>query len=256
LVDGVIFDMGGTVLDYGGPAGWRAAWRSACEQVQAALARAGHDVSIDRLAREMMIVEERLWRGALAGDGAPTIAQEIRETLEVLGFPASADLLSSLADAYGRGLQMTCEAYPDSVATLATLKTTGVRIGLISNTVVPGSVHLHDLRRFGLLDYLDDAIFSSDAGLWKPNPAIFELSMSRLGLTAGACVFVGDRMIDDVWGAQRAGLRGILKHRDMPEQDYDEGKRRGIVPDAMIRDLAELPALLASLDGRRPLRKV
>jgi putative hydrolase of the HAD superfamily len=252
VVGGVIFDMGGTILDYGGKTGWRHAWRSACEHVHRALADADHFVEPNRLSDEMMRVEERLWGDALRGVSAPTISQEMRETFSALGLPLDDRLVASAGDAYGRGLQATCEVYVDSADTLAALKASGVKLGLVSNTVVPGSVHVHDLQRFGLMRYLDDVIFSSDAGLWKPDPGIFRLSMSRLGLTADDCVFVGDRMIDDVWGAQRAGLRAILKYRDLPEQDYAEGSTRGIMPDATIRHLAELPALIKSLDGRTP----
>ncbi len=255
MVRGVIFDMGGTILDYGGAGGWRRAWQMASDNVYAILAPAGVQVEPAVLSATMMSVEMRLWNGALAGDGAPTIAQELHETFLELEIPLDPVLLAASAEAYGRGLQQACEVYSDSESTLQDLRSKGMKIGLISNTVVPGTVHIHDLRRFGLLPYLDDLIFSSDARMWKPDPAIFRRSMANLRLGPDDCVFVGDRMIDDVWGAQRAKMRGILKYRDSADQDYVEGKRRGIEPDATIHNLAELTPLLVSLNGRLPARR-
>jgi putative hydrolase of the HAD superfamily len=52
-------------------------------------------------------------------------------------------------------------------------------------------------------------------------------------------VMVGDRPIDDVWGAQQAGMRGIWRpHPASPELG-------NVVPDAVIQRLEELPALVA-----------
>lgn len=251
MILGAIFDMGGTLLDYGGARGWRHAWRSACVAVHTALRVAGHSLDFDLVCDTLRAVEDRLWFDAIAGTGSTTLDVELAEVLASLGIEPTATLIGNARDAYGRGLQSTCEVYDDSVSTLVALRAAGLRIGLISNTIVPGSVHVHDLERFGLLPLFDDLLFSADAGLWKPDPAVFQLSLRNLGLRADEAVFVGDRMIDDVWGAQRAGLMGVLKVRDLPDQDYAEGGRRGIRPDATIHRLAELPALLPRLEGQR-----
>jgi putative hydrolase of the HAD superfamily len=50
---------------------------------------------------------------------------------------------------------------------------------------------------------------------------------------------VGDRPIDDVWGGQQVGMRGIWRpHAACPALG-------DVVPDAVIQRLSELPALLA-----------
>jgi len=60
-------------------------------------------------------------------------------------------------------------------------------------------------------------------------------------LRPAAAVHVGDRIVDDVRGAQTAGMQGVLKwhprRADVP----------GIEPDARIATLSELPGLLAKL---------
>jgi FMN phosphatase YigB (HAD superfamily) len=65
--------------------------------------------------------------------------------------------------------------------------------------------------------------------------------MAAVGVTDPAsCVFVGDRPCDDIYGAKRAGTWAVLvPHSGMPPHD-------GVVPDAIIGRLSELPA---HLDG-------
>ena len=58
----------------------------------------------------------------------------------------------------------------------------------------------------------------------------------------GRCVYVGDRLFDDVWGAQNAGLRAIhVPHSAIPptQVGHTEGE-----PDAVVHRLAEIPAVL------------
>ncbi len=60
------------------------------------------------------------------------------------------------------------------------------------------------------------------------------------------CVYVGDRLFDDVWGAQNAGLRAIhVPHSDIPPEQV--GHTEG-VPDAVAHRLADV---LAIVDGWR-----
>jgi len=58
-----------------------------------------------------------------------------------------------------------------------------------------------------------------------------------VGVAAGEAVFVGDRPRDDVWGAQRAGMRAVLL-TGRPAPAYD------VVPDAVLPDLSGLLELV------------
>jgi putative hydrolase of the HAD superfamily len=62
--------------------------------------------------------------------------------------------------------------------------------------------------------------------------------MTALGVSRA--VFVGDRLYDDVWGAQQAGLPAVwVRNGRTPHHD--------VQPDAVIDRLAELPAVVAKL---------
>jgi putative hydrolase of the HAD superfamily len=59
----------------------------------------------------------------------------------------------------------------------------------------------------------DAVVISCEVGLIKPGAAIFRLCLERLGLPAGAALFVDDRA-DNIEGAARVGLRTL--HFDGP----------------------------------------
>jgi len=61
------------------------------------------------------------------------------------------------------------------------------------------------------------------------------------------CVFVGDRLFDDIWGAARAGMRTIhVPHSDIPraQAGHSEGE-----PDAVVDSLAEVYDVVARWIG-------
>jgi putative hydrolase of the HAD superfamily len=130
------------------------------------------------------------------------------------------------------------------------LKARGLRLGLISNTGrTPGYALREILVRLGLSDSIDAMLFSNEHGHCKPQRSIFEELRRHLGVSSDELVFVGDNLYVDVHGAQRCGMRGV--HFIPPSRGtavaphVDHGLE--IVPDAVIRDLRELPAILDRL---------
>jgi epoxide hydrolase-like predicted phosphatase len=100
-------------------------------------------------------------------------------------------------------------ADPAMIDGIRALHREGVRMGLLSNAV--GDAAVYDLA---LRDELFDAwVVSSDVGLRKPDPAIYELAAERLGLPPAACVYV-----DDIGGnlkpAAALGMAAVLHRGD------------------------------------------
>ena len=104
-------------------------------------------------------------------------------------------------------------------------------------------MHAEDLASHGLLKYFDDTIYSADVGLWKPQPEVFHLALSQLGLKPEEAIFVGDQPWYDVGGAQGVGMRGLLLERAR----WEKPDPRGVVPDWRMPDLSGLPALIDDL---------
>ena len=67
--------------------------------------------------------------------------------------------------------------------------------------------------------------------------------MDAVGATDPArCVYVGDRLYDDIWGAHAAGMMAIhIPHSSIPASQvgHSEGE-----PDAVAHRLSEIPDLL------------
>ena len=78
----------------------------------------------------------------------------------------------------------------------------------------------------------------------KPEKAYFDAALAMLGLEADRVAMVGDDMVNDILGAQAAGLTGILvrtgKYRGGDEIDPD-GR-----PDHILASFADVPGFLGS----------
>ena len=77
---------------------------------------------------------------------------------------------------------------------------------------------------------------------------VLRLALSVLGASASETVKIGDDVIGDVGGAQRAGLRGVLVRTGKFRPADLEGHVR---PDGVLDSLASLPERLAGLFDRR-----
>jgi HAD superfamily hydrolase (TIGR01509 family) len=101
-----------------------------------------------------------------------------------------------------------CGADPAASHVLDELKRQGLILAVISNTE---DGRLRDsLDAAGIADRFDLLIDSHLVGYRKPDPAIFRLTLDRLGLEAHEAAFVGDSYAHDALAAQAIGMRGIL----------------------------------------------
>ena len=84
--------------------------------------------------------------------------------------------------------------------------------------------------------------------LGKPARAFFEAGLARLGCEAHQCLMVGDDIRGDVEGARQAGLHAVLvRTGKFRPADLETG----IVPDAVLGSIAELPAWWSRHVGSR-----
>jgi HAD superfamily hydrolase (TIGR01549 family) len=107
-------------------------------------------------------------------------------------------------------------AYPDAIPALNALHDRGLRLVVVSNwdCSLP-----RVLDGCGLGELLDGTITSAEAGVRKPDPAIFERALELAGCGAEAALHVGDTADEDVAGARAAGIRSLLIGRDGADGD-------------------------------------
>lgn len=94
------------------------------------------------------------------------------------------------------------------------------RIGLLSNI---GREWIHDFfSRHQLHEMFDEVVLSGEEGVSKPNPVIYELMASRLGLATGDCLMIDD-IADNCEGAEIAGMQSIhyLSNDQLVEALYE-----------------------------------
>lgn len=116
--------------------------------------------------------------------------------------------------------------YPQVIERILELRRDGYRTALVTNNVREGSKMWRQLMAVDEL--FDVVVDSSDVGVRKPNPAIFELALDKLGVDDPATAVFLDDLESNVAAARAVGLNAILV---------------GDPPDAA---LAELDALLAT----------
>ena len=95
---------------------------------------------------------------------------------------------------------------PESEETLTLLKTSGYKIGLISDCSPETPLLWPNLP---LAPLIDVAIFSSEVGIKKPDPGVYELACTQLYVAAERCLYVGDGASDELAGAARVGMEPI-----------------------------------------------
>ena len=102
-----------------------------------------------------------------------------------------------------------------------------VALGSISNGFA-------DLQAIGLAKHFQVSVAAHRCGTAKPDPAIFIMTCEELKIDPAEAVYVGDDLLLDVEGAQKAGLRAVWMNRfarTVPDH---------IQPDAVCTSLVEL----------------
>jgi putative hydrolase of the HAD superfamily len=140
---------------------------------------------------------------------------------------------------------------PDVGPLFEQLRADGIKVGVLSNTIWPRAWHEGFFRRDGVLDLIDGAVYTSEIPWTKPSPEAFAAARQAVGVVdAARCVYVGDRLFDDVWGAHQAGMRAIhVPHSTIPEEQ--RGHSDG-TPDAVAHRLSDIPRILRSWREPRP----
>jgi beta-phosphoglucomutase-like phosphatase (HAD superfamily) len=167
-IEAVVFDMDGVLID----------------------AREWHYEALNR-ALALLGYEITRYEHVSTYDGLPT-----RRKLEMLtaerGLPPQLHgFLNSLKQQYTMELVATrCRPVFHHEYALARLKAAGYRLGLASNSI--RSTVQEMMLRASLADYLDVLISNEDVTRAKPDPEMYTMAMSRLGVHPSSTLIVED----------------------------------------------------------------
>ena len=208
---------------------------------------------LNELMREALVraFGERDWFDAFVsaefgpGEGAEAHRQETNRWLEEWfrnsGYGLDDVAIDRLRSVGSVPLDLVAQLVLGAADSLRWMKSRGLVVGLVTNTLWRGDEEVwEDLRRFGLDDAVDHVVSSHSLGWQKPHEAIFQRALDLSRVQAADAVMVGDRMVQDIWGAKRLGMRAIWRRpvAGAPQEPVE------VEPDAVIDDLTELPALL------------
>jgi HAD superfamily hydrolase (TIGR01509 family) len=103
--------------------------------------------------------------------------------------------------------------FKNSVETLKTLKNRNIYLGIVTDTAQPLRVKINKLERGGIGHLWDSIIPSSEVGVQKPDPRIYQLALKQLGLTSAQAIFVGHKS-SELEGARNVGMHTVAFNYD------------------------------------------
>lgn len=227
-IDAVIFDWGGTLTE------WHDIdFHAESLALAQAVVNADHEIEVSR---------ERLHAAGATIWGRSRDHQR-SATVDDLFAEAGLEHDPSLLSAYYAFWEPHTFTHHDVRPLWESLHAEGIKVGVLSNTIWPRAFHESAFARDGVLDLIDGDVYSSEIPWTKPSPLAFGAAMDAVGVRdPERCVYVGDRLFDDIWGAQNAGLRAIhVPHSDIPPEQigHSEGD-----PDAVVHRLEEILSVI------------
>lgn len=128
--------------------------------------------------------------------------------------------------------------YDDAIYAIRELKRLGYKLGLISNASIRFKFVSERLKFF---KYFDILLPSYRWKLVKPHSELFIKALRGLNVKPYEAVMIGDVYTDDILGAKRVGMHGILLVREQDPQKIERIHELinevGIEPDAIVKNL-------------------
>jgi len=221
-VEAVIFDWGGTLTP----------WHDIDFEAEAmSYAEAYGD---RRLAARFLEMAGAAWARARDEHSSATLEQILRNAGADLVGRAHRDGLT----AYRSFWEPHTMTDPQVRQLWEGLHDNGIRVGVLSNTIWDRDYHRGIFQRDGVLDLIDGDVYSSEIPWTKPHREAFLAAAAAVGASPEACVYVGDRLFEDVHGPQQVGMRAIwIPHSVLPEAQVVATEAR---PDAVAHELLDV----------------
>lgn len=210
VIKAVLFDFGGTLFDYHPPN--NEIWARVAKQF-------GYSIHSEEPGLIKAIVDQRerfesLRVAVIDGKKNKITPDDWHEmnriTLRSLGIddPEAVSVVSQMFDKRIGQFKI----YPDTEDTLLKLKSEGIKLALVSNVSPDLAIPRRSiLKEHGIHDLFSTIILSSEVGIEKPDPVIFNQALEKLGIDDPVeVIHVGDDIITDVRGSREAGINPVL----------------------------------------------
>ncbi len=212
----IVFDVGGTLLRFNLDLLARA-YQAAAAPLGVALDFAPTRATLETLEHELPARSQPRLISLEPDDGKRFWDEFYSEGFRRMGI--SADVSAAAAQIRERFQRAEFEAlFDDVLPTLDALTARGFTLGILSNF----SANCEDvLRQVGVQRYFSFFVVSALAGVEKPDPRIFDLTVRAANQPREAIVYIGDSPFHDIEGARRAGIDAILVDRQDQHRDWN-----------------------------------
>lgn len=216
LFDGkkaALFDLGGTLIIYESQS-WLELLKIGVRRAYTALAEHGNELpEVTEIVDGFADYLRQANRRARTDHREISFHDECRRFLARYSIEDSDTVGAFVEDIYAPVAEQL-EPAQGNVAALEFVRSRGLKVGLVSNSMFPARWHLDEMNRFGIGDYFDVTVFSIDHGMRKPDKSIFLDCLESLGVAPSEAFHVGDRPIEDIGGANSLGMTSVLIKRD------------------------------------------
>lgn len=206
-IDAIMFDLGGTLIDL----------KPSREEVFASvLSRHGKAVDPKKVAVALAKADATFDKDIARLDGKDEDSfWEKYDSFVLEQVGAKVDLDKFAPDVSSTFEQImpkvdSWAAYPEARPILEGLSKRDFRLGVISNATELARKVMDNLNLTELFDFV---IISSEVGVSKPSPRIFQMGLEKARTRANRSLFVGDKPSLDVLPAISVGMHAVLVDR-------------------------------------------
>ena len=216
----VLFDLGGTLVQYYGRSESHDVLGEAITEVQRFLSRknllnVSPEVMWQRVEDENYESEDYRVR---------PLEERLARIFQLDELSQSSSLEMELCRWCMKPIFARGRRYEDTLPTLRELRAKGFKTAIVSNTPwgSPANLWREEIKRHGLSDQVDAIVLCTDVGWRKPARQIFEFTLEKLKVSPQQCIFVGDHPRWDLAGPRAVGIEAVLIDRRGTMRDMGE----------------------------------
>lgn len=234
----VLFDLGGTLLWFRNDTNLLYASRVALHRF---LSKKGFDVTTD----EVISISKNVWDSYTAFANATLIELSFTQLMKAILYRLHIDenthmeLVDDAVEAFYNPLIEQSYLLDGARDLLLHLQDRGLKLGLVTDNESQ-YFHMQLLEKHSLAQFFQSISVSYALGLRKPHHMMFLQCLHDLYVEPAEALFIGDRLIHDIYGAQNAGLSSIWITREKIAQVT-------IQPNWTVNSLTEVEIIIDKL---------
>jgi putative hydrolase of the HAD superfamily len=243
MIRGFLFDLGGTLFDFGGAKEEDLFRMGARESYEFLRREVGLETDYRTYHRTVTRLFLTRWIKAIVTGRELSPPRLFHRVGLRLGFTGDPDFWRGLERSWEGPARRHIRLIQGAEDLLAALRNRGLRLGVVSNVMWRRDLCLEQLDALGIRSFFDTFTFSSEVGYRKPHRRIYVDALGKLGLRPREVCFVGNYLREDVRGPERLGMRAVLLERK-------RARMRLATPRHRARSLTEVRSMALRWCGR------